>query len=180
VRAAIILILSILSWPAAAQDMSRPGEGRLTPQQAGKLAVESLSREAEAARRIHSWSPAQVEEALRQELNDRTAIVYQAGHGVYVEYTAAGGQLRMWYPHNRNVVVGRWGVRPVKKKLRACFKYLNSSNPLTGEFEPDECVRPEQTLGRSGVVRQYEGDVFRLMSGSIPYSKDPLGLPAPE
>jgi hypothetical protein len=176
----LIPILLILSWPAAAQDPARPGEGRLTPEQAGKLAVESLSREAEAARRIADLSPAQVEQALREELNDRTATIYQAGHGVYVEYTAADGQLRMWYPRNRNVVTGRWGVRKVKNKLRACFKYLDASNPLTGEFEPNECVRPEQTIGRGGLVRQYQGDVFRLMSGAIPYPKEPLSVPAPE
>lgn len=179
VRAFLFLFLPILSWPAAAQDPARPGEGRLTPEQAGKLAVESLSREAEARRRIAGLSPAQVEAALRDELANRTAIVYQAGHGVFVEYTAADGQLRMWYPRNRDVVTGRWGVRAIKGKLRACFKYLDSRNPLTGEFEPNECVRPEQTLGRSGLVRHYQGDVFRLMSGKIPYSKEALTLPAP-
>lgn len=178
-RIASVLILFILSWPAAAQDAARPGEGRLTPEQAGKLAVASMKRESEAARRIAGWSPAQLEEALRQELNERTAMIYQNGHGVFVEYTAADGQLRMWYPRNREVVTGRWGVRRIRNKLRACFKYLDARNPVTGEFEPNECVRPEQVLGRSGVVGSWTGDVFRLLSGAIPYAKDPLSLPSP-
>ena len=178
-RALIVLSFVILSWPAAAQDPLRPGEGRLTPEQAGKLAVESLKLEAEARRRIDDLSPVQVETALRDELADRTATIFQAGHGVFVEYTAPDGQLRMWYPRNRAVVTGRWGVRTVKGKLRACFKYLNAGNPLTGEFEPDECVRPEQTLGRGGLVQRWTGDVFRLMSGGIPYPKEPLAVPVP-
>jgi hypothetical protein len=42
---------------------------------------------------------------------------------VFVEHSAPDGKLRMWYPNNRGVVKGSWGVSTVKKKLHACFSY---------------------------------------------------------
>jgi hypothetical protein len=83
----------------------------------------------------------------------------------------------MWFPGNRGAVTGIWGIRYIHDTPRACFKYFNSRNAVTGEFENTECIAPEQTLGNSDVIGEKAGDVFGLMSGKIPYVKSPMSVP---
>ena len=152
----------------------------LSAEAAERFEAESGDREAEGARRIEGQPKEQVAEALRQTLSGRTALVYQAGHGVFAEYTAPDGQLRMWYPNNLRVVRGSWGVRRVRGAMRACFRYRDAVNPVTMVYEPTECVSPAQTLGGAHLLRSWQGDVFGLMQDRIPYRKGSMDMPSPE
>ncbi len=137
------------------------------------------SREGPAIQQVREMKQPELTQALRDALSDRTKIIYQDGHGVFVEYTAPDGQLRMWYPRNRAVVTGSWGVQRMNKKLvSACFRYRGAVNPVTNVYEPKECVRAEQTLSSANVIKEWRGDVFGLMRG-IPYTKSAMGMPTP-
>ena len=151
----------------------------LSAAEAGQLAVEGLHKQADARRQIKGWSDEQLRAELTRAVSNKTKLIFQPGHGVYAEYTAPDGNLGMWYPKNVNVVKGSWGVRKVRGKTRACFSYRNAVNPITHEYEPTECVSPEQTIGSAGVIQSWDGDVFGLMSDKIPYPKGNLDIPSP-
>ena len=170
----------LLAYLAVAAALQAAGPTKkLSPDEAGKLAVASMHKQADVRRQIKGWSNEQLATALNQSVSGKTKLIFQAGHGVYVEYTAPDGALRMWYPNNKGVVKGSWGVRAVKRKIRACFTYRDAVNPLTQVYEPTECVSPEQTLGGGDVIHAWDGDVFRLMNDKIPYSKGALDIPSP-
>ena len=126
---------------------------------------------------IAAMSPADIQEALTDAISDKTKIIYQPGHGVYVEYSAPDGHVLMWYPRNTGVVHGEWGIRQFGGEQRICFKYFAAYHGVTGEFEPTECVAPQQTLLAENVIALRAGDAFGLASGKIPYAKHPLDLP---
>lgn len=174
----LMYMLAFLAAAAALQP-AIPSK-TLSPDEAGQLAVAGLHREAEARRAIKGWSDEQMAAALDKAVSGKTKLIFQAGHGVYAEYTAPDGNLRMWYPKNLNVVKGSWGVRKVRGKSRACFTYRNAVNPVTQVYEPTECVSPEQTIGGADVIQSWDGDVFRLMEDRIPYSKGNLDIPSPD
>jgi hypothetical protein len=115
--------------------------------------------------------------ALNAELSNQTNILYQRGHGVYAEFSAADGRLLMWYPGNRMVVTGSWAVVPMDGVPKACFHYNGAVNPVTGAYEPTECVDPVQTLSRSGVLANRTEDIFNLASGHLPYAKNAVEVP---
>jgi hypothetical protein len=152
----------------------------LQEEEAQSLERAAVAKEAEASKRIEGQSTEQLSSALTAALSDRSKLIYQAGHGVYVEYTAPDGQLRMWYPNNLRVVKGSWGVRKVKGRLRACFHYSNAVNPVTQVFEPTECVSAVQTLSEADVLKSWAGDAFGLMRDRIPYRKGKMDMPSPE
>ena len=114
---------------------------------------------------------------LNEALKDRTCIVLQEGHGVFVEYTSADGEVYMWYPGNRGVARGTWFVREEPSPPRACFKYRGGVNPVTGERDPTECVAPEDTIGRVHDLDGRAGDPFKLASGKLPYTKTKDDVP---
>jgi len=144
------------------------------------MIVATEKKHAETRSRIRNWSSEQLKSELMAAISGKTKMIYQLGHGVYIEYTDPTGQLRMWYPRNKNVVMGSWGVRDVHGKIRACFQYRNAVNPLTHVYEPTECVAPEQTLSGAEVLQSWDGDVFRLMEDRIPYSKEMMDMPSPQ
>jgi hypothetical protein len=134
---------------------------------------------AELARReaaIAAMTPEQQGESMTALVNDRTIIYYQQGHGVYVEYTAADGRLFMWYPRNGGVVRGTWGLRAMSGP-KLCYQYRNSVHGVTGEYEPNECIPPEQKLVGASVLDSRSGDPFGLAQGTIPYPKSPRDVP---
>ena len=141
------------------------------------MAAARASQDVVQARILHE-TPAQITEELNASLSDRTKIIYTPGYGVYVEYSAADGRDRMWFPRNPHVVEGHWGVKTVGGGPRACFHYLKSHDAMTGEFEPTECIDPAETLANMGVIDTRPGDAFGLLSGAIPYVKDPGEVPA--
>lgn len=151
----------------------------LKPEEAGRFVVAGAEKQADAAARIKGQSDEQVSAALTEALSGKSKLIYQQGHGVFVEYSAPDGQLRMWYPNNQGVVKGSWGVRRIKGKVRACFRYNAAVNPVTGAFEPTECVTAAQTLSEANALKIWPGDVFNLMSDRIPYRKGPMDLPEP-
>ena len=74
---------------------------------------EALARDRHAAERtqLAGLSGQQVSDALKANLANKTKIIFQKGYGVFVEYSSADGQDRMWFPGNQDVVKGIWGVR---------------------------------------------------------------------
>lgn len=172
--------LAFLGALAAAQATAAPAVPELSFKEAGKLMVASERKQAATRSRIRAWPNAQLVSELNKAVSGKTKLIYQLGHGVYVEYTGPDGQLRMWYPDNVNVVKGGWAVREVRGKMRICFKYAEAVNPVTQVYEPTECVPPEQTLSEADVIRSWDGDVFQLMDDKIPYSKGAMDMPSPE
>src|SRR5688500_2778608 len=105
--------LAFLGALAAVQATAAPHVPVISFKDAEKLMVESERNQAATRSRIRSWPNAQLVSELDRAVSGKTKLVYQLGHGVYVEYTAPDGQLRMWYPGNEKVVKGGWGVREV-------------------------------------------------------------------
>jgi hypothetical protein len=139
--------------------------------------AEGVRRNKQAKEIMSGWSAEQTTVALKAELSNHTNILYQRGHGVYAEFTAANGKLLMWYPGNLTVVTGSWAVVPMDGVPKACFHYNGAVNPITGAYEPTECVDPVQTLSRIGVLASRAGDIFNLASGHLPYAKKALEVP---
>jgi len=131
----------------------------------------------EASAAIDDMTDQEVRAALVAELSDRTSIIRQEGHGIYAEYTAPDGRFFSWYPLNTGVEKGTWRISDAESPPEACFKYKDSYHPLTGEFEPEECVPAVQIIGRVYVVDSREGDVFALGIKGIPYTKTAEDLP---
>ena len=152
----------------------------LSRTEAAQFAEAALVKQAETSRLIKGWPDERLEAELKNAESGKTKLIFQRGHGVYVEYTAPDGNLRMWYPNNINVVKGSWGVRTINGGVRTCFTYRNAINPITQVFEPTECVLPEQTLSGGDVLQSWDGDVFGLMENRIPYKKGAMDIPAPE
>jgi hypothetical protein len=169
-----MLILALLLQAAAP-----PFEVELNEGDIHQMSMIAGTRQVAAIEQVKMLKPAQLAVALNDALNDRTRIIYYDGLGVLVEYTAPGGELRLWYPGQRSAVVGQWGVQQKKKLVNACFRYRAATSPVPQPFEPQQCVRPEQTLGETNVIREWRGDVFNLMTGRIPYVKSVMGLPTP-
>ena len=173
--ALIALVLSLPPIAVAAQDAS---PATLSREDAHRMSSLAGAKTRAAKERIARLSSEELSAALTANLADVTKIIYQDGYGVYVEYSAADGRDRMWFPGNVGVVRGVWGVREMHGAPRACFHYFNSRNAVTGEFESTECIAPEQTLGGGDVIDQRPGDVFNLLSDRIPYRKDANSIPA--
>lgn len=173
-------ILALVAAVAAAQSSPAAPSTILSFKEAGRIIVATEKKHAEARRRIRGWSNEQLTSELTAAISGKTKMIYQLSHGVYIEYTDPTGDLRMWYPRNKNVVQGSWGVRDVRGKIRACFQYRNAVNPVTQVYEPTECIAPEQTLSGAEVLQSWEGDVFHLMDDRIPYSKDTMDMPLPQ
>lgn len=155
------------------------------PRNANKMTFEaalayndqSAERLAEGRAEIANMNDDEVRQRLQNALSDVTAIIKQTGHGIYVEYTAPDGRLLMWYPGNGGTVVGTWGISDDFSPPRACFRYFGAYHGVTGEFEPNECVSPEQTVSGAYVVDRRSGDVFELRTKGIPYTKSAGNLP---
>lgn len=173
-------ILAFVVATAMTQAATAPPSTVLSFKEAGRIIVATEKKHADTRRRIRDWSKEQLTSELTAAINGKTKMIYQLGHGVYVEYTDPTGELRMWYPRNKDVVKGSWAVRDLRGKIRACFQYRNAVNPVTHAYEPTECVAPEQTLSGAEVLKSWDGDVFKLMEDRIPYSKDAMDMPSPQ
>lgn len=172
--------IAVFMAAAALQASTAPSSTVLSFKEAGRIIVATEKKQAETKKRIRDWTTEQLTSELKAAISGKTKLIYQLGHGVYVEYTDPAGDLRMWYPRNKNVVKGSWGVRNVGGEVRACFQYGNAINPVTHVYEPTECVAPEQTLSAANVLQSWDGDVFRLMGDRIPYPKDTMDMPSPQ
>jgi len=142
-----------------------------------KVITESIQRQGDTINLIKAWPDAQISEALTAKLKDRTAIIFEPGHGVFVEFTGSDGTVLMWYPGNRHVVHGTWAVMAMNGRPEACYHYLDSTNPVTHVYEPTECIDPSQTIAEMGVIASRTGDIFNLHSDTLPYVKGTLDIP---
>ena len=171
----IIAIVCCLALPAAAQDLSPTVLSKDDAHKLAKLAHQKIvAKRAEVA----LLSREELSAALTTNLSDKTKIIYQDGYGVYIEYTGAHGEDRMWFPGNTDAVIGHWDLRDFGKSQRACFKYFDSKDAVTGEVNNTDCSPAEQTLSDGDTIDARSGDVFGLLSGKIPYKKDSLSVPA--
>lgn len=164
---------------AALQGSAQPVPKVLGEAEAHQIAASAIDKQLAMRATIRDWPEPRLAAELARAVSGKTRLIFQHGHGVYVEYTAPDGNLRMWYPRNLKVVKGSWGVRKVRGKVRACFRYANAINPVTQVYEPTECVSAEQTLSAGEVLQSWDGDVFRLMDDRIPYQKGAMDIPSP-
>jgi hypothetical protein len=125
---------------------------------------------------VEAMTPEEQGEAMVAAVKDRTIVYYQPGHGVFAEYTSADGKVFMWYPRNKRVVYGTWGLRQFGGP-KLCYQYRNATNPVTGEYEGDDCISPRQKLVGAEMLDSRPGDPFGLAAGKIPYAKTKLDLP---
>lgn len=174
-----MLAIALAAAAIPSGDFAVPLPPKLDARTIEAFEKQGADRFLQTAEAMKGWSAEQVAIAIKGRLEDSTAIVYQRGHGVYVEYTGKDGEVRMWYPRNTRVLKGHWGVQDVAGLPKACFRYVEGVNPVTGVFAPTECVHPVQIVSRSVVLAERSGDVFGLLSGKVPYPKDPLDVPIP-
>ena len=164
----IAVAAALAAQPATAKDIP----------EAELIARTTLEPEEEVRRAVavSFMSDEQVNAAMIAAVNDRTIIYYQRGHGVFAEYTAPDGKVYMWYPRNKRVVLGAWGLRDFDGP-KLCYKYFDAYNGVTGEFESTECIPPEQKLIGAEILDSRAGDPFGLSKGSLPYAKSKLDVP---
>ena len=130
---------------------------------------------ASAARRILAEASLQsmpndtIKSQIQEKLADRTAILLQEGHGIYVEYTSDDGAVALWYPKNEIIVRGGWRIVTNPYATFVCFTYPRISR---------ECVEAENILGEVNLLDSRPGDPFKLMSGNVPYRKGRNTLPS--
>ena len=161
------------------QAAAPPTEVQLSEGDVRQMLMVAQSKEGSAIEKAVTLKGAELDQALRGAIADRTKVFYDEEEGVIVQYAAPDGQLRRWYPGSRSPVFGRWGVQRLTKKLTAaCFRIPAVTQPVAIPFSPSECMRAEQTLSSANVLRQWRGDVFGLMRG-IPYVKSTMGMPTP-
>jgi hypothetical protein len=170
-----MLMMLALMLQAAAP----PAEIELTEGDLHQMSMIAGSRQAAGAEQARKLKGRQLAAALTGALENKTRLIYKKGLGIIVEYTAPGGELRMWYPGEKDVIAGQWGVQQKKKLASACFRFGAARSAAPALFEPKECFAAEQTLGAANVIRDWRGDVFNLMSGRIPYVKSAMGMPTP-
>ena len=175
----MLLTIAMLLQAPLAQVSAPSTEVELSVGDIRQMLMVAQSKEGSAIEKVVTLKGAELDQALRGAIADRTKVFYEEDEGVIVQYAAADGQLRRWYPGSRSPVFGRWGVQRLTKKLTAaCFRIPAVTEPVAVPFSPSECVRAEQTLSSANVLRQWRGDVFGLMRG-VPYVKSPMGLPTP-
>jgi hypothetical protein len=168
IKFVVLTVLYLTSAPATARELP---EAELIARTTLEPAV-LAGREAA----VEAMTPAQQGEAMIAAVNDRTVIYYQYGHGVFAEYTSADGKVFMWYPRNKRVVYGTWGLRDFGGP-KLCYQYRNATNPVTGEYEGDECIPPRQKLVAAELLDSRPGDPFGLAAGKLPYSKSKFDVP---
>ncbi|HEV7692802.1 MAG TPA: hypothetical protein VGO52_18335 [Hyphomonadaceae bacterium] len=174
----LFALTACASDPAPPATLAPVARSEMTQEQQAAFLAGARARMETATANVRGMAKAEIVSGMRASVSNRTHLILQEGHGVYLEYTDAQGRLFMWYPGNRNVVSGTWGVVETYSPPRTCFKYLNAVHGVTGEYEPNECVPPEQVIGRPYDLGVHEGDPFNLASGKIPYLKSKSDVPA--
>jgi hypothetical protein len=160
---AFALVAACASTPEAGPEMS--------PEDIAQLEEVDKYRTQTTGRDLLYLSKEEMRVALEAWITDRTEEIYQEGYGVYVEYTAPDHRFFQWFPSNPEVIVGVWQISDDFERPEVCYQYLDASNPVTGEFEPNECISTYRILGSVGTLQTRQGDTFNLMSGKIPYVK---------
>lgn len=109
---------------------------------------------------------------LREYYANSTTLDHSFAHGTQIAYLAANGAVHLWYPENREIVVGTWKTeKPVNGSqfARMCFRYPQSSfNPATRKFGGTyNCQNADQFIIYED--ERAEGDLFRLETGKLPF-----------
>ena len=166
-RIVVIVALAIVGACATTPE----GAVVLTKDDIANFETESNDRLQKARLLVGILDNYQIREMLEAQVSDVTTEYYQAGHGVYLEYTSPNHQVFMWYPGNAVAVTGTWDIPEQFDPPRVCYKYFNAYHGVTGEYEPNECVDTAQTLGNVDELEARRGDTFALSSGRVPYVK---------
>lgn len=99
------------------------------------------------------------------DVQGKTALFYDKGHGNQVEFYDPDGRCFLWYPGNTKAVPGQWLV----SGQNICFQYgKNTYNPVTGEKGDDWHCEPIQEW-KKDIVDTVLGDVFSLSLTGAPY-----------
>jgi hypothetical protein len=176
--AVVLLALGACASEPAPTPPAPVARSEMTQEQQAAFFAGARARMDDAAAKVRGMGNAEIVSGMTAEVSNRTHLILQEGHGVYLEYTDAAGRLFMWYPGNKDVVTGTWGVVSTYSPPRACFKYRNAVHGVTGEYEPNECVPPQQVIGRPYDLGVRGGDPFNLASGKVPYVKSKSDVPA--
>ncbi len=91
------------------------------------------------------------------------------GHGTQIEYFAPEGKAYLWYPKNPRAVRSFWRLARNGDTYSICFKYPSRSyNPVTREHGGRwECRLLAMLVSR--ITESRRGDIFRLVSGRLPF-----------
>lgn len=127
--------------------------------------------------RVRYLTAEEIYSGFFESIGNKTRVIANDGHGIYLEYTSPTGEFSMWYPGDETPVMGTWEIDESYNPARVCFQFLNASHHLTGEYEPRICVGTHSTLFDGYIMDKTEGDVFDLMSGELPFVKEPFDYP---
>jgi hypothetical protein len=103
-------------------------------------------------------------------LSNSTVRHYDALHGAQVEFLGTDGKTALWYPGNSRPVFGFWKIKQTFDGPDMCFLYgSNTYNPVTKQGGGSwECG--DASLYLIGMAESVEGDLFRLMTGRVPFA----------
>lgn len=101
-------------------------------------------------------------------LSGHTFLFWDASNGHQIEYLARGGGAFLWYPTERETLVGAWRLRGDD----ICFIYPGRTDvgPNDMNFDDDMCMTLEFFFATTFSKRA--GDVFDLQSGAPPFVLD--------
>jgi len=160
--------------------LAAPSEIVLSEDQVRQMTMLSNGRQAEAAGQSQLLKGASLEAAIRASVSGQTRAVLVRDFGIYLVYTAPDGSLAAWFPGRPEIVHGSWAVQKLSRKSYVfCQRFERPGAARTGPYQPQECQSSADAMGGRGVLDRWTGDPFALASGTIPFVKQPMGLPRP-
>jgi hypothetical protein len=126
------------------------------------------------------------ESFVRARLANQTHAFEDPFHGYQIEYFSPDGRVALWYPNNTKAVLGTYATKQSLEPVNmfgdtpgvlVCFVYQQDSyNPMTGQAGGREECRSAYAL-IAGIRGKREGDVFNLLSGTVPHRMKPAKPP---
>lgn len=160
--------------------LAAPSEVVLTDDQIQQMTMMSSGRQAQATGEAQLLKGKAQEAVVRAAMSGQTRAVLVRDFGIYLVYAAPDGSLAGWFPGRPEVVHGTWGVQKLNSKSYVfCQRFERPATPRSGPYLPGECQSAADAMGGRGVLGRWDGDPFALASGTIPFVKQPMGLPRP-
>ena len=106
--------------------------------------------------------------ALYDLMCGRTAHFYSAGIGTQIEYTAPDGVAYLWYPEEREIIVGTWDVGEMSDGIvELCYTYgPGAFGNVDGSVFCFDYVGLVSDLVTGGLRN---GDPYDLTSEAVPF-----------
>lgn len=160
--------------------LAAPEEIVLSDDQVRQMTMLSSGRQAEATGQAQFLRGKAFEAAVTAAVSGQTRAVLVPDFGIYVVYVAPDGTLSAWFPGRPEIVRGSWAVQKLSRKSYVyCQRFERPGAVRTGPYQPQECQSGADAMGGRGVIDRWTGDPFALASGTIPFVKQPMGLPRP-